>query len=111
MRSYTLTKTKNEQKLHILRHTKKPPAPKGEQNILRARCSQPLSTNQTPHPTTKMERHQQPDTQAPKPEPEHRPTHTPQQGRDRKAVASKPNSVFGNPHHDTNPKAGTMTRF
>ena len=23
---------------------------------MRARCSQPLSTNQTPHPTTKMER-------------------------------------------------------
>ena len=33
-------------------HTK-PPTPKGSRRLMRARCSQPLSTNQTPHPTTK----------------------------------------------------------
>jgi hypothetical protein len=32
---------------------KSSPPPKRMNNILRARCSQPLSTNQTPHPTTK----------------------------------------------------------
>jgi hypothetical protein len=29
------------------------PPPQGNEPLLRARCSQPLSTNQTPHPTTK----------------------------------------------------------
>ena len=32
-----------------------------------ARCSQPLSTNQTPHPTTKMERQQEPPQRGPPP--------------------------------------------
>jgi hypothetical protein len=39
-------------KLHIHTH-RKPPPPKRVVTTMRARCSQPLSTNQTPHPTTK----------------------------------------------------------
>ena len=38
-------------------HQKTHPPPKGV-NTFAARCSQPLSTNQTPHPTTKAERKQ-----------------------------------------------------
>lgn len=41
----------NIQKLHI--NTQKQPPTEADSHILRARCSQPLSTNQTPHPTTK----------------------------------------------------------
>jgi hypothetical protein len=39
-------------KLHI-RHTQKTTTPQRVVTTMRARCSQPLSTNQTPHPTTK----------------------------------------------------------
>lgn len=56
------TKTKNEfqKKLHI--NTQKSDThPKAGATPLRARCSQPLSTNQTPHPTTKV-RQQHADT-------------------------------------------------
>ena len=59
---------------------------------LRARCSQPLSTNQTPHPTTKdgattVRHHQRGTTR--------QPGHGP--------VVSGPNSVSGNPH-DRHPR-------
>ena len=40
----------SKKKLHI--NTQQHPQPKPKA-LLRARCSQPLSTNQTPHPTTK----------------------------------------------------------
>lgn len=74
MRPYTLTHTKTKkQKLQN----------KQDQNILLVRCSQPLSTKQTPHPTTKMERQQPP----------------PHHGATTRPVASGPNSV-------PNPKAG-----
>ena len=64
---------------------------------LRVRCSQPLSTNQTPHPTTKMERQ-------PSPIPGF-----PQSGRrDSGPVASKPNSVSGNPSTGVSPPASTF---
>src|SRR6476660_5866128 len=36
-------------------HTENPP-PQRAVTTMRARCSQPLSTNQTPHPTTKARR-------------------------------------------------------
>jgi len=55
------------------------------QASLRVRCSQPLSTNQTPHPTTKDEA-----TTSPIPG-------FPHSGRrDSGPVVSKPNSVSGN---------------
>ena len=57
---------KCKNKLHKQNHT-----------VLLVRCSQPLSTNQTPHPTTKMER-------------QHTHPHT---GSDYGPVASGPNSV------------------
>ena len=61
------------------------PPETGRQYVMRARCSQPLSTNQTPHPTTKWS-----DTQ----------TSHPTQGPGKKRpVASKPNSVSGSRHH------------
>src|SRR4029079_12410857 len=41
-------------KLHINTH-RNPPPPRAV-TTMRARCSQPLSTNQTPHPTTKARR-------------------------------------------------------
>src|SRR4029078_5329881 len=67
MRPYTLT-TQNEKmsrphtptgacrisKLHINTH-RNPPPPRAV-TTMRARCSQPLSNNQTPHPTTKARR-------------------------------------------------------
>ena len=56
-------------------------------NYLRVRCSQPLSTSQTPHPTTNVERQPSPIPGFP---------HSGQ--RDSGPVASKPNSVSGNPH-------------
>src|SRR5882757_2968243 len=49
----TKPKAKNKTlKLHI-RHTQKTTTPTRVVTTMRARCSQPLSTNQTPHPTTK----------------------------------------------------------
>ena len=42
--------------------TRTKPADKNQQILLR--CSQPLSNKQTPHPTTKMERHHHPDQTA-----------------------------------------------
>src|SRR3954447_11943598 len=40
-------------------HTNKPSRPESlKSHNLRARCSQPLSTNQTPHPTTKVRQQQ-----------------------------------------------------
>jgi hypothetical protein len=58
--------------------TRRPPA------TLRARCSQPLSTNQTPHPTTKDEATTSPISGFP---------HSGR--RDSGLVVSKPNSVSG----------------
>jgi hypothetical protein len=67
-----------------------------------SRCSQPLSTNQTPHPTTKAGQQQDP--------------HPPQtwgskgrhnilqRGRDRGLVVSKPNSVSDDRAPKTQPK-------
>ena len=81
------TKTKNEfqKKLHI--NTQKSDThPKAGATPLRARCSQPLSTNQTPHPTTKV-RQQHADTRNRMPPPKK--GHGP--------VVSKPNSVSGSP--------------
>ena len=47
------TKPKAKKNFEIAhQHTKKPTPPKGSEPPA-ARCSQPLSTNQTPHPTTK----------------------------------------------------------
>ena len=68
--------------------------PKGTHAHLRARCSQPLSTNQTPHPTTKAER--QPTTTIP-------PGMTPplrfrHRRRNDGPVVSKPNSVSDDHH-------------
>lgn len=54
--------------------------------VLSARCSQPLSTTQTPHPTTKMRRQ-----------------------HDR--VASGPNSVLGSHHQPTPQKRAGRRRF
>lgn len=53
-----------------------------EQETLLARCSQPLSTKQTPHPTTKMERQHHP---------------PPPPGANNGPVASGPNSVPSTP--------------
>jgi hypothetical protein len=64
------TKPKNESPTHAANHTcrhqknctsthtEKPPPKHGSSHSMRARCSQPLSTNQTPHPTTKVRRQQ-----------------------------------------------------
>lgn len=61
-----------------------------------ARCSQPLSTNQTPHPTTKVGRQPSPPNRSPgAPQPE---------TRGHGLVVSKPNSVFDDP------SAGSITR-
>ena len=49
----TLFELKNSEIAH--QHTKRRPPPKRSSHHLRARCSQPLSTNQTPHPTTNSE--------------------------------------------------------
>jgi hypothetical protein len=72
------------EKLHI--NTHKNTNPQKSRRLMRARCSQPLSTNQTPHPTTKAGR---------------QPIHIsgfPHWGRrDSGLVVSKPNSVSGNP--------------
>lgn len=84
----------NLEKLHI--HTSKLPAPRKERKPCCARCSQPLSTNQTPHPTTKAGRQQ--------PHPHHRGATSQgggghfrfpnQQGEEVNGlVVSKPNSV------------------
>ena len=84
MRPYTLTtqKTKNElknSKLHINKKTHKPT----QAHRACSRCSQPLSTNQTPHPTTKAGRQPRPLSPV-----------SPHSGRrDSGPVVSKPNSV------------------
>lgn len=44
---------KQESKLHINTQDNNPEPERLRADILRARCSQPLSTSQTPHPTTK----------------------------------------------------------
>ena len=73
---------------HTTTHPERPAATHS-----RARCSQPLSTNQTPHPTTKdgaTTRPPNPQAQAP-----------PQEGHG--LVVSKPNSVFDDPAPATPP--------
>src|ERR1700719_5319121 len=47
-------------KLHIHTHEKTTTPTKRAVTTLRARCSQPLSTNQTPHPTTKAGQQHEP---------------------------------------------------
>ena len=87
-------------KLHINTH-RKPPPPRAV-TTMRARCSQPLSTNQTPHPTTKARattkpRRSHPHSGQPPPV-----SHT----RDEEMsgpVVSKPNSVSGNPSPQIQP--------
>jgi len=59
---------------------------------LLARCSQPLSTKQTPHPTTKMERQQ----------------HPPPQGAKNGPVASGPNSVPRTNPANATPEEATL---
>lgn len=82
-----------KKKLHIKNtHTTTNPHNEGQRHM-RARCSQPLSTNQTPHPTTKdgattRRPHQRGATR--------KPGHGP--------VVSKPNSVFGSTQR--HPKKG-----
>ena len=61
-------------------HTNTPPPERGRTSCC-ARCSQPLSTNQTPHPTTKRG--------------DNTPSHP--QAEKNGLVASKPNSVFSSP--------------
>ncbi len=77
-------------------HNKPPnPTPKGTARRFTARCSQPLSTNQTPHPTTKAgQQHTNPQPWG-RPKPRVRPTSGfPHSGRrDSGPVVSKPNSV------------------
>ena len=53
------------QKLHIT-HTNNTPTTKKRSAHLHARCSQPLSTNQTPHPTTKAGQQQPTPTRHPR---------------------------------------------
>ena len=77
----------SKKKLHI--NTQQHPQPKPKA-LLRARCSQPLSTNQTPHPTTKAGRQQPP------PNPQVQGAPLPKEER-HGLVVSKPNSVSGNP--------------
>ena len=74
-----------------------PPPPKRGGSPLRARCSQPLSTNQTPHPTTKdgattVRHHQRGTTR--------QPGHGP--------VVSGPNSVSGNSLRPASPPDRTF---
>ena len=82
----------NKKHAHNPTHPTKGPARSCAHTFLAARCSQPLSTNQTPHPTTKMERHTNPlpaGTVSPTPVP------PPSGRRAGRPVASKPNSVSG----------------
>ena len=79
-------------KLHINTH-RKPPPPRAV-TTMRARCSQPLSTNQTPHPTTKARRQPTRSTD-PHPGPTSGFPHSGRRGDG--PVVSKPNSVSGNP--------------
>jgi hypothetical protein len=78
----TVKNSRKNQKLHYHRTQQHPPPTKGKMSATYARCSQPLSTNQTPHPTTKVRR---------------QPTSTPgfphSGRRDSGPVVSKPNSV------------------
>jgi hypothetical protein len=72
-----------KKKLHI--NTQTTPTPYGSRRKhLCARCSQPLSTNQTPHPTTKVRQQHADPTGTVKPP--RKPGHG--------LVVSKPNSVF-----------------
>ena len=111
MRPYTLT-TQNQKmshphtptgacrisKLHINTH-RNPPPPRAV-TTMRARCSQPLSTNQTPHPTTKARRQQPNFRVGSRPSTSGQPTSGfPHSGRRGDGpVVSKPNSVSGSPH-------------
>ena len=98
---------KNNSKLHHQHNTKPQPTPKRKHVTppCAARCSQPLSTNQTPHPTTKAgQQHTNPDTYR---------GATPTTGtasisgfphtgrRDDGPVVSKPNSVSDNSSRPT----------
>jgi hypothetical protein len=76
----TLFELKNSEIAH--QHTKSARPHQGNRHHLRVRCSQPLSTNQTPHPTTKAGRQPSPIPRFP---------HSGR--RDSGLVVSKPNSV------------------
>ncbi len=85
--------TSTQQKTRPQPHHTRRPARSCAHTFLAARCSQPLSTNQTPHPTTKMERKQ---THHHPPRRKSAPTPVPHNGaKSGGPVASKPNSVSG----------------
>ena len=83
--------------MHIHKHRTHPPKREGTPF---ARCSQPLSTNQTPHtPPPKTGRQQPTPTSGAQPLPV--PPHTGR--RSSGLVVSKPNSVFSDSFTDKNP--------
>ncbi len=81
LNTYNTDKPNKEKNCTSNTHNKTFPNRNPERILLRARCSQPLSTNQTPHPTTKVER-----------QPVLSPV-SPTGRRDSGLVVSKPNSV------------------
>ena len=88
------TKNQFEKRNCTSTHKHNPQGRNPEGHHLRARCSQPLSTNQTPHPTTKVEQQH---------------TSHPTQGPGNcRPVVSKPNSVFSDPPPASPP---TSTKF
>ncbi len=90
--------SRKNQKLHISTHHHTIPPPTEETASSCVRCSQPLSTNQTPHPTTKAGQQQPPPTLIGGPPPTGRQPISgfPHSGRrDSGLVVSKPNSVSG----------------
>lgn len=98
----TKNQNKEKKKLHITTHnnphSRNPHRPKRRQKpphgSLRARCSQPLSTNQTPHPTTKAGQQQEPPTRKQSGTKSRQPPPT---WKSRGPVVSKPNSVSDDP--------------
>lgn len=89
----TYTQTQNyfsEETLHYPNNT--PTHTTCEHTSVLFRCSQPLSTNQTPHPTTKAGQQQEPPTPTTRIK---GPATPPQRKYDRGLVVSKPNSVSG----------------
>ena len=65
LNTYNTDKPNKEKNCTSNTHTKTAPNRSPEPVSLRARCSQPLSTNQTPHPTTKAGQQQEPLTDHP----------------------------------------------
>ena len=96
LNTYNTDKPNKEKNCTSNTHNKTFPNRNPERISLRARCSQPLSTNQTPHPTTKdgaTTNTAHPETNAPGLTAGH-----PHQRRGSAGpVVSKPNSVSGSP--------------